>query len=197
MIFHRLILVLFAVLAGCVYSAPISAHLSSNVDSNLELFAPRVNHPATFKRLKLSLKHAVQAIKIKNKISELFNPGPSKSVFWSGVFRNSKGRMTSVGPTAQKYAKQYDKKTINHALRDAEITIPPIQKNPYSTDIWDHASSEWAKKAHGKVEVVVGAQVRHDSVYNRIEKPTLMENKAVTEVVEWNAQTKKTTKIKP
>lgn len=175
-------------LIGCVYSAPIPAHLHSNVDSSLELFATRAR--------KFSVKHAAEAVIIKNKIDKHFNPGHSKATFWSGTLRKG-GSVVSVKETAHHRAEKAGKKTIGHALHEAGIPESRIDNNPHAAHIWDHASAVWAQKSHGHADVVLGELVRPESVYNRIEKPILMNNKEVTKVVEWNAHTNKETHIKP
>ncbi|KAF5325177.1 hypothetical protein D9619_009902 [Psilocybe cf. subviscida] len=193
MIFHRLILLLLAGLIGCVCSAPVPAHLPNNVDSRLEFFTPRAKLNSATVR-----KHFKQeGVKIVKKINKSFKPGPSQSVLWSGKSPKADGRLVSVYHKAQAFAKQHGMKTINHALRDAKITIPTKKQNSYSAHIWKFASKAWAKAAHGEVTAVVGSEVDDKSVYKTIEKPTLMANKAVTKVVEWNTHTGKKTQIKP
>ena len=70
-------------------------------------------------------------------------PKSNTSVFWSG--QSSKD--ISVKTKAQKFAKYYNKETINMALRRLGIKIPTVKQNPLSWRIWEIAS----KILHGLV----------------------------------------------
>ncbi|RDB15121.1 hypothetical protein Hypma_012667 [Hypsizygus marmoreus] len=123
------------------------------------------------------------ALNVAKQIKNKLRPQPNQAVFWSGMKIGQNGKTTSVKADAQKYAKANGKETINQALAKNNIKIPSPSQNPASSRLWDFASKAWALRSKGETNAIVG-DTRPGSVYNRIEKPTLIKNPKVNKIVE-------------
>ncbi|KAF9524940.1 hypothetical protein CPB83DRAFT_860495 [Crepidotus variabilis] len=132
------------------------------------------------------------AVQLAMKVRHL-KPPPNGAVFWSGTKTDAKGKTVSVHADAKKLAKETGGKTIGQALKDQGLSIPN-DKN--SKQLWRIASKAYAKNAKGEVNAVLGSKVRPESVWNKVEKPTLEKNNNVNKVTEHNAQTGKQTVTK-
>jgi len=148
---------------------------------------------------KPSISDMANAVKIARRVKSQVFPPADKAVFWSGSDKNEKGKDVSVSPAAQKFAKEQGKQTINMALKEQGIKIPPRRANTESDRIWDFASKTWATRAKGQTDAVLGSKVNPDSVWKRVEEPALKKNDKVTTVTEHNlkAGTSKVTKPEP
>ncbi|CAA7259003.1 unnamed protein product [Cyclocybe aegerita] len=175
----KCLLIAFALFASLVSAAPIE--YSSEGD-----LASREPEPG--------IKNLFQAVGIARKINKAVKPKPNGAVFWSGTKTDKKGKQTSVRADAEKFAKKHGKETLNMQLNKHGVNIP--DKNPHSPRLWNVASKLMAHRAKGDTHAFLGSKVRPGSVWNKIEKPTLMKNKKVTKVTEHNAATGKKTVTK-
>jgi hypothetical protein len=141
------------------------------------------------------LGHMAKAVRIALRIKKRLRPTPGKSVFWSGT-RPSEHEPVSVDDDAQNFAKAHGKEVLASTLEEHGINIPSHEENPYSSKMWDIASKTFAQRTSGHVHAILGSTRRPGNVYDTIEKPTLMKNKKVTKLTEYNAETWETTVVK-
>ncbi|KAH6905010.1 hypothetical protein BKA70DRAFT_1049289, partial [Coprinopsis sp. MPI-PUGE-AT-0042] len=90
---------------------------------------------------------------------------------------------------ATKYARKYGKTTLQMALKQLGIKIPPFRKNDYEWNariliLWRIASIKFANCASGVIVVIRGEHTADDSIYLNFEKPRLMKSPAVTTIIE-------------
>ena len=100
-----------------------------------------------------------------------------EAVFWSG-------RTYGVGgeSAAKDFAGKSAGTTLEMLLDKKGITMPDFN-TPAGKLAWEDASLEMAKQASGKVRVVLGKDIRADSVWSRIEFPALVKNSNVKEII--------------
>ncbi|RDB20219.1 hypothetical protein Hypma_012664 [Hypsizygus marmoreus] len=145
--------------------------------------AARPDHVVPMPKESMTAAQHAAALQIEKQIEDKLHPKPDQAVFWSGSKMSKKGKPVSVKRDAQKYATAAGKQTINQALAKNNIKIPPPSMNPASARIWEKASETWASRSKGEVNAFVGDK-HPNSVYDRIEKPTLIRNNNVNKVVE-------------
>ncbi|KAJ3513421.1 hypothetical protein NLJ89_g2958 [Agrocybe chaxingu] len=174
----KYLLVAFALFASLISAAPIEY-------SSEGYLAVREPKP---------IKNLFKAVGIAHKINKAVKPKPNGAVFWSGTKADKNGKQTSVRADAEKFAKKHGKETLNMQLNKHGVNIP--DKNPHSPRLWNIASKLMAHRAKGETHAFLGSKVRPGSVWNKIEKPTLMKNKKVHKVTEHNAATGKKTVTK-
>ncbi len=99
---------------------------------------------------------------------------PNKTFFWSGV---SEGDAAAIAQSKGGY-------TLESFLRAKGIESPgdPFA-DPKIFAEWEALSKEFAQNASGEARVVLGANVRPNSVWNRIELPELKANTKVTKII--------------
>jgi hypothetical protein len=127
---------------------------------------------------------------LKNHIKK----SPKTGVFWSGTHKGS-----SVKQSAEQHAKKVGGSTIGEDLKAAGVKPPARPANPAVVKKWwDTASKIKADHSTGPVHAVLGSEVRKDSVWNRIEKPSLMKNDKVPSVSQIHPSTgEEVKKLKP
>jgi hypothetical protein len=127
---------------------------------------------------------------LKNHIKNSSKTG----VFWSGTHNGG-----SVKKSAEQHAKKVGGSTIGQDLKAAGIKPPAGSGNPsIGKKWWDTASKIKAEHSAGPAHAVLGSKVRKDSVWNRIEKPALMQNGKVPSVSQIHPGThKEVKKLKP
>ncbi|KAF8160291.1 hypothetical protein BJ912DRAFT_1151068 [Pholiota molesta] len=166
----KFLIVVLALLLGSVIAAPTFYERSDEVE--LEARQDK-------------FKHAAHAVRINNQVSKSLRPKSGEALFWSGSTPDAHGNRVSARVHAEQYSSTHPgTSTINHALAKSGIHIPNTPQNQYSDHMWNHASKVWADRAHGDTHVILGKNVRPGSVYNKIEKPTLMNNHGVHKVTE-------------
>lgn len=97
-----------------------------------------------------------------------------EAFFWSGVDE----------PVATAIAQTLGGNTLEGTLRDRGVDMPDWAggTDPAVAEAWYTISARYAAAASGEVRVIAPAAVRYDSVWNLIEKPTLINNPEVTEI---------------
>ena len=107
-----------------------------------------------------------------------FATAPNSAYFWSGLGRN--------GDTiAANIAGQNGGITLETLMLQRGISLPSWDAtNPLVVQAWRNASGTYASAASGDVRVVLGPQVRSDSVWNTIEYDALRNNPNVTRIIQ-------------
>ncbi|KAF8192050.1 hypothetical protein BJ912DRAFT_275409 [Pholiota molesta] len=185
MFIPKFLVVLLALLLGSVIAAPAYYERSDEVELEAR------------QRGLSRFRQAAQSVAINRQVKQKLRPKAGEAVFWSGSTPDAHGKPVSARVHAEQFAKTHPgTSTVNHALAKHGISIPDKPQNRYSDKMWGVASKVWAERAHGDTHVVLGGHVRPGSVYNTIEKPTLMNNHRVTKVTEHNVATGKSTVVK-
>jgi hypothetical protein len=107
-----------------------------------------------------------------------FETPPNTAFFWSG-------RTNGVGGEARalEIANSYDGATIEKLISTENIEMPVYRPDdPFSKKAWNDASYEYANRASGEVKVILGKQLRPESVWETVELPTLLNNSNVTKI---------------
>ena len=97
-------------------------------------------------------------------------------VFWSGLGKNG-------ASIAENWAKENNCVTLEMYLKDAGVQVPAFSDNP---EFWSNASENFAKSAKGNVRALIGPNIRSNSIWNTIEKQTLLNNPNVNSITEIN-----------
>lgn len=85
--------------------------------------------------------------------------------------------------TARNYANQNGGMTLEMLIDQERIRAPKWNRQkPSSLQWWDDASKEFADLSSGQTRVIVGPNVKVDSVFNRIELPALMKNDNISTI---------------
>ena len=168
----------FALLVCSVIAAPVITERSLD---ELELL-PRAGR----------LDRATVAI--VSKIRNVLRPKPGGAVFWSGSAPGKGGKNVSVKKQAEKFAKKNDKETIGQAMKRTDIKIP--KNNKWYKPLWEMASNVFAKHSKGDTHAILGSKRTPGNIYERIEKPTLMNNSKVTKLTEHNVATGESAVVK-
>jgi hypothetical protein len=112
--------------------------------------------------------------------SDLFKTAPNEAFFWSG---------NTGGIGGEKVARQIAQDNggvtleILREQRSGSISWPDwVGRDPSTIVAWNRASLLYARGASGDVRVVLGENVRADSVWEKTELPALTENPRVTKV---------------
>jgi hypothetical protein len=121
-------------------------------------------------------------------LNQALKTGPGQAIFWSGKTIVD-GKKRSSRLDAWKHAESTGGKTLDMAMKDGGIPIPEKvppgpKKSVKSQRKWKKPSIIFAKKAQGEIDVHLGELVNPDSVYNKYERPKLLENPKVTKVTE-------------
>jgi hypothetical protein len=87
--------------------------------------------------------------------------------------------------------------TLEGALRSRGVVMPPWgSDDPVANEAWIMASARYAASASGRVRALVGPQgIRHGSVFNLMELPTLRRNVKVTEIIQIETTSGRTSTI--
>ncbi len=114
------------------------------------------------------------------------SPGPNGSYFWSGQFSNG----DSVKQDAKIWANAHGGNTLEGMIEDNNFHAPQWNPNDPSTkDWWRKTSRLYAMKASGNAYFYAGPDRRDNSVWERIELPTLKANPKVNCVYQIDAAT--------
>lgn len=54
--------------------------------------------------------------------------------------------------------------------------------NPSTMEAWDLASGAYAEQVSGKVQAVIGSELRHGNIWENVELPRLKTNHSVTKI---------------
>ena len=111
-----------------------------------------------------------------------------KHYFWTGWTLPGSHNTTSVMDPAEVYAKAHGGITLEAAIK--AIAMPKYeQRDKDSTDTWDYASEEFAKRATGDVYLIHGDDARTKGVWTDFEFPRLKERDEVSRVLRINMHT--------
>lgn len=179
MFISKVVVVFSALLVSSVIAAPVITERSLD---EVELL-PRAG---------LGFKGAAAAI--ASKIRSSLKPKPGGAVFWSGSAPGKGGKNVSVKKQAEKFAKKNDKETIGQAMKRTDIKIP--KNNKWYKPLWEMASNVFAKHSKGDTHAILGSKRTPGNIYERIEKPTLMNNSKVTKLTEHNVATGESAVVK-
>lgn len=106
-----------------------------------------------------------------------------EAVFWSGLGSNGKAIAAEV-------AAKNNGSTLEQVLRRTGTKLPPYDPtNDASVTAWRQASEALAANAKGNVKVVLGSDLRPDSIWNTIESSALKSNPNMTSIVQIDAKT--------
>jgi len=181
MLISKVFVVFFALLVSSVIAAPV---LTDRSLDEVELLPRRLDGPTRA---------------IASRIRKTLRPKPNGTVFWSGrVPKNGKkgfkGNGVSVKKYADKFAKNNGKETVSQAMKRTNNKIP--NNNKKKMKLWEVSSKVFALHASGDIHAILGSKRRDKNIYDKIEKPTLMNNPKVTKLTEHNVVTGKTTVVK-
>jgi hypothetical protein len=118
---------------------------------------------------------------LKNK--ELLQSSPNEANFWSGLGRD--GDIQAANFTTENGGT-----TLEQLLEKNNIEMPAYNPlNPLSVESWEKASELYAEQASGKVNAIIGENIRPDSIWKTYELPALEKKPNVTEITETNSVT--------
>jgi hypothetical protein len=118
---------------------------------------------------------------VKNKA--LLKSSVNEANFWSGLGRNGDTQAAS-------FTNKNGGTTLEQLLEKNNIEMPDY--NPLdstSVEAWEKASELYAEQASGKVNAIIGENMRPDSIWKTYELPALKRNPNVTEITETNSIT--------
>jgi len=210
MLFTKVLVIFFAFLFGSAIAAPTLFERSDEVELLERAPAHRrarqsANHKTASKKSPKAKKspktkksphpkkapvthkatpaqHRKQANDLMKHLDKNLRTEHNGAVFWSGS-DPSQAPHARIRTRAGKWAKKNKGTIINQSLAKIKVAIPDTPQNPYSSEIWNSASKTYAAKASGTAHAILG-RPRPDSVWSKIEKPTLMTNPAVSHIVE-------------
>ncbi len=108
---------------------------------------------------------------------------PNTAYFWSGMGENG-------AETAAAIAEKNKGITLEITVNRNSVNIPKWDfDNPDSIKAWQDASEAFAKQASGEVKVVLGPNVRPNSIWATKELPLLIQNQKVTKIIEIDPNT--------
>lgn len=80
--------------------------------------------------------------------------------------------------------------TLETTIDSQGITMPQWDpSNSSCVSMWNNASTAYAQQASGDVYVILGNNVRPNSIWNTCEYPTLINNPNVTSIIAINPET--------
>src|SRR5581483_5232086 len=113
-----------------------------------------------------------------------FATAESEAFFWSGRTVLANGEVFGGAERAAEIATAEGGTTLEMLMQQRGIQLPEWDPNNQAVvDAWDAASKQFADGASGTVRVVLGENVRVDSVWNRVELPALVDNPMVTNII--------------
>lgn len=122
-----------------------------------------------------------------NQCYDLFDTEPNTAYFWSGLGKNGESIAADIankngGVTLEMLMDKHKDELINAGFEyDKELDRFMFSDENYSD--WEKISSAFADQSSGNVHVVLGDNVREDSVWNTKELPALENNKNVEKVI--------------
>lgn len=124
-------------------------------------------------------------VKTAQEVFEKLNTQVDKAFFWSGKTNGYGG-----AERALEIAQSHQGITLEGLLELHNIKLPEYDFFDESIkEIWKQVSEELAKRASGKVRVVLGQNINPQGVWNTIELPALIDNQNVTEIIAIDPET--------
>ncbi len=118
-------------------------------------------------------------------LKRALDTGPNQAYFWTG--RNDG---VSVMDRADEIAVSHGGTTLEGRIERAGITMPEYDPNNTAThEAWAKVSELYAQGASGVAYVVMGEEVRENTVFLTKELPALQANGLVVQVVKIDART--------
>jgi hypothetical protein len=118
---------------------------------------------------------------IKNKA--LLQSPSDEANFWSGLGRGGDEQ-------AANFTVKNGGTTLEQLLEKNNIEMPDYNPLDSTTvEAWEKASELYAEQASGKVNAIIGENLRPDSIWKTYELPALKRNPNVTEITETNPVT--------
>ncbi|WP_234814838.1 hypothetical protein [Mycolicibacterium porcinum] len=130
-------------------------------------------------------------------LRDLTASDPNTAHYWSG--RDASG--LGVGPDgsgiAERIAEGSHGTTLEMTLEKNGIDPLPAwnRHDPESVRFWEDASAAYAENASGEVTAVIGSDLRPGNIWQTVEIGRLMDNPAVTRIVQIDPDTGKSTII--
>ncbi|NUP18477.1 MAG: hypothetical protein HOZ81_20800 [Streptomyces sp.] len=112
-----------------------------------------------------------------------YSSPPGKAVFWSGrtgSLRAGPERAEEIARSEGDGAVTLEMLMDSRGIPQAEWVEPP---DPLVRDAWTHASETYARGVSGEVRVVLGEEVRENSIWLTRELPALKDNPKVTKII--------------
>ncbi|KAH6901532.1 hypothetical protein BKA70DRAFT_1568377 [Coprinopsis sp. MPI-PUGE-AT-0042] len=112
---------------------------------------------------------------------------PDKAVFWTGSTPRPNKDPLSAKEAAGRYARKIKGMTVQMKLNKENIRMLNYDikdLNDYSGQLWKLASRLFAQGASGEIHAFLGQNVKENGVYMVVEKPELINNPAVTALIE-------------
>lgn len=129
---------------------------------------------------------------LRARLEKALKPKPNKAIFFSGcnLYDDDGNLVKNAAAVANEFAHQNDGDTMNTLLSSNKAELPEWDfDDEDSIRSWEEASELYAKQASGDVRVIVGDKLREGNIFEAIELPILMENKAVTSITTINPRT--------
>ncbi|MEO3803489.1 ALF repeat-containing protein [Nonomuraea sp. B10E8] len=161
----------FRLIKNAYTTARTSAHAASDIQKAMRL-----------------QKQRVVLADIRIMLAGDYSTARSTAFFWSGRTENDSGEYVNAGEVAQDLAPRMGGTTLEGIMTRRGIPQPQWDKKEgviaeAIDDAWDQVSLAYARRASGEVRVVLGRDVRADSVWLRHECRTLVHNSNVTKII--------------